>query len=319
MTFADTFGIALPIVQAPVGGIASPELAAAVSNAGALGSLALTWHEPPNVREALRAAMAATAKPVHANFVLDFEIDAQLDAALEAGCRIISFFWGDPARPLRRAKAAGARVICIAGSVAEARRAADLGADAVVAQGMDAGGHVRGTIGTFSLVPAVVDAVSPLPVLAAGGIADARGVAAAFALGASGVWVGTRFVASAEANVHPDYVAALVSSSADDTVYSELFDGGWPNAPLRTLRNSTVRNWQAAGSPPPGQRPGENEVAAIRAGGDVLRYESDAPNRQVTNGAEAMALYSGQGVGLIRSAPPARDIVAELARGLPPA
>jgi nitronate monooxygenase len=188
-----------------------------------------------------------------------------------------------------------------------------------VAQGMDAGGHVRGTIGTFSLVPAVVDAVAPVPVLAAGGIADARGVAAAFALGAAGIWVGTRFVASAEANAHSDYVAALIASAADDTVYSQLFDGGWPNAPLRTLRNSTVRNWKAAGSPPPGKRPGEGQAAATRAGAGILRYDSDAPTRAVSTGAEAMALYAGQGVGLIRHAPPAREVVAELAKGLPQA
>ena len=108
--------------------------------------------------------------------------------------------------------------------------------------------------------PAVVDAVAPVPVVAAGGIADGRGLAAALALGAEAVWIGTRFVSATEADAHPLYRERLLAADADDTVYSTLFDGGWPDAPARTLRNPTIEAWEAAGRPAPGARPGEGDV-----------------------------------------------------------
>ena len=118
-----------------------------------------------------------------------------------------------------------------------------------MAQGVEAGGHVWGQVATLPLVPRVVDAVAPAPVVAAGGIADGRGLAAALALGAAGVWLGTRFIASQEADAHAVYKEMVLQADETETVYSSLFDGGWPNAPHRTLRNSTLRQWEAGGSP----------------------------------------------------------------------
>src|SRR6202021_2169731 len=238
-----------PLFQAPIGGVASAELAAAVSNAGGLGPLACTWRNPDQLKALFATMSKLTRKPYGANFVLDFPIEDQLAVALDCGVGAISFFWGDGARYVSRVKAAGAIAIQIIGSIADAKRAADAAFHPVGAQGREAGGHVRGEMGTMPLVPQVVDILGELPVLAAGGIVDRRGVAAAMALGARGVWVGTRFLAATEANIHPQYRQLVLTSHGDNTLYSELFDIGWPNAPLRTLQNATTRNWEAAGRP----------------------------------------------------------------------
>jgi NAD(P)H-dependent flavin oxidoreductase YrpB (nitropropane dioxygenase family) len=160
----------------------------------------------------------------------------------------------------------------------------------------------------------VVDAVAPRPVLAAGGIADGRGIAAALALGAAGVSIGTRFVASVECGAHPDYKAGIVAARETDTVFSELFDVGWPDAPHRSLRNSTYEAWRAAGCPPPGRRPGEGEAVATHSvtGQPVLRYTDRAPVAELQGNVEAMALYAGQGCGLVDDVRPAGEIVAAL-------
>lgn len=306
-----------PIFQAPIGSIASPELAAAVSNAGGLGHLACTWRSPDQLRSVVETMTLLTDRPYGANFVIGFPIEENLAFVLEQGVRAISFFWGDASAHLARVKAAGAIAIQVVASIGEAKQAADAGFDLIVAQGREAGGHVRGTVGTIALVPQVVDAVAPLPVLAAGGIADARGVAAAAALGAAGVWVGTRFLAAREANIHPFYQESVIASSGDDTLYSELFDIGWPNAPLRTLQNATTRMWEKAGRPLSPDRPGEGETVARRAdGSEIPRYYFGSPTRDVTEGAEAMALYASEAVGLVRATADAAAIVKELAMGL---
>ncbi len=307
-----------PIFQAPIGAVASPELAGAVSNSGGLGHLACTWRTPEQLNTLFERMRTLTTRPYGANFVLDFPIEEQLAVALDHGVRVISFFWADASSYLSRVRASGAVAIQVVGAIGEAKRAADAGFDLIVAQGREAGGHVRGDMGTMALVPQIVDAVAPLPVLAAGGIADRRGVAAAMALGAAGVWVGTCFLAATEANIHQHYLTSVLGSSGDDTLYSSLFDIGWPAAPLRTLKNSTTRLWEAAGRPMPPNRPGERELVARRAdGSEVPRYFFGSPTRDVIEGAEAMALYAGQAVGLVRATAAAAQIVKELATGLP--
>ncbi len=169
------------------------------------------------------------------------------------------------------------------GSAVEARRVVDAGADVVVAQGVEAGGHVWGEVSTMALVPAVVDAVAPVPVIAAGGIAAGGGLAAALALGAQAGWVGRRCVASEEAGAHSEYKRLLIAARETDTRHSELFDIGWERAPHRTLTNSTLRLWEKAGQPEPGVRPGEGGVIAHGAGGEpIVRYSSSDPERGMT-------------------------------------
>jgi len=188
---------------------------------------------------------------------------------------------------------------------------AKLWVDVVVAQGWEAGGHVRGTVATLPLIPAVVDAVGTTPVVAAGGIADGRGLAAVLALGAAGAWIGTRFLASQEATIHPRYRELLLSATEDDTVFlEELFDVGWRKAPHRVLRNKTVETWEAAGRPPFGARPGEGEVIArSRSVGEIVRYQTYTPGADFEGDIDALSLWAGQSVGLVSEIKPAGDIV----------
>lgn len=305
-------GIDLPIVQAPIGGLARPELAAAVSNAGGLGMLALTWSDPDVVDDRLAAVAALTDRPVGVNLILEWPQEERLRRVLDHGIRVVSFFWGDPAPLVGIAHAAGAIVTHSVGTVEEARRAADAGVDMIVAQGWEAGGHVRGEVATMALVPAVRDAVDPVPVIAAGGIADGRGLAAALTLGAAGAWLGTRFVMAAEASAHPIYRERLAVAGVDGTTHSRLFDGSWPDAPHRTLRNSTIVAWEAAGRPAT-DRPGEGDVLATVGGAPTVRYESASPSVEVDGDVEAMSLWAGQSVGLIRDVEPAAVIVRRIA------
>jgi NAD(P)H-dependent flavin oxidoreductase YrpB (nitropropane dioxygenase family) len=173
----------------------------------------------------------------------------RIRACAEQRVTVVSTFWGDPRPYVDAIHAAGALHVYTVGCAEEARRAADAGVDVIVAQGWEAGGRVRGEVATLALVPAVVDAVRPVPVLAAGGVADGRGLAAALALGADAAWVGTRFLLAHEANVHDEWRRCIQHARESDTVYPTLFDRGWPNAPHRTLRNSTVRACERAGRP----------------------------------------------------------------------
>jgi NAD(P)H-dependent flavin oxidoreductase YrpB (nitropropane dioxygenase family) len=308
--------IEVPVFQAPIGSIASAELAAAVSNAGGVGHLACTWRAPDQLAELFRSVRKLTSRPYGANFVLDFPIEERLAVALEHKVTVISFFWGDAGKYVNRVHDAGAIAIQVVGSIRDAVRAAAAGFDLIVAQGREAGGHVCGQLGLMALLPQIVDAVAPLPVIAAGGIADRRGVAAVMALGAAGVWVGTRFLSAHEANIHDVYRERVLASSGDDAIYSELFDVGWPHAPLHSLKNSTIERWKAAGSPPSPRRPGENEIIARRGdGSNIPRYHFGSPTREVTGEVEAMALYAGEAVGLVRASQPAAAIVADLAAG----
>jgi nitronate monooxygenase len=312
--FCRLVGIDYPIVQAPIGGLATPEVASAVSNAGALGMLAMTWSEPATITDTLGRMRDLTDRPFGVNLILRTPQEERLRRALDAGARIISFFWGDPAPLVPIAHAAGAIVFHTVGSAAEASRAVDAGVDVVVAQGWEAGGHVWGNVATLPLVPAVVDAVAPTPVVAAGGIGDGRGIAAVLALGAGAAWLGTRFVMTTEVAAHPRYRELLAAATETGTVHSSLFDIGWPDAPHRTLRNATYDDWIAAGSPPSGQRPGEGAtVAKLADGTDIVRYGSTSPKADLTGDIEATSLWAGQSVGLVRDIRPAQELVRQLA------
>jgi NAD(P)H-dependent flavin oxidoreductase YrpB (nitropropane dioxygenase family) len=304
----------VPVVQAPIGSAASPELVAAVSAAGGLGMLAATWLRADGVRAQIRQVRGRTDRPFGVNLVLDFPIAEQLDACLDLGVGIVSTFWGDPAAVQGRIRACGAVHIHTVGSVDEARRAVDAGVDIVVAQGWEAGGHVRGQASTMALVPAVVDAVAPVPVIAAGGIADGRGLVAALALGAQAVWLGTRFLTATEAHTHEVYRQHVIDAEAGDATYTRCFDGGWPGAPHRALRNATVDRWEAAGSPAAPHRPGEGETVAVDTEGRPHpRYEDLIPLPGMHGDVAEMALYAGQSAALVRDIRPAADIIAGIA------
>ena len=308
----DLLGIEHPIVQAPMGGPAVPRLAAAVSNAGALGMLVLGRSDDAGAP--VRELRGLTQHPFAGNFVLELDQHERLDAALEAGLAIVSLFWGDPEPYVDQVHDAGALLLHTVASAEEAKRMVDAGVDVVVAQGWDAGGHVWGQVGTLSLVPAVVDAVAPTPVIAAGGIGDGRGVAAVLALGAQAAWVGTRFLMAEEAPVHEHYRRRLIEATETDALwFPELFDGGWPDAPHRALRNETIDAWEAAGRPQSGSRPGEGEhIATSSTGAAIARYASLTPLDGMEGDIDAMSLWAGQSVALAQRVEPAADIVAEL-------
>jgi NAD(P)H-dependent flavin oxidoreductase YrpB (nitropropane dioxygenase family) len=306
----DMLGIERPIVQAPMAAI--PQLAAAVSNAGALGMVTLTWSDDAGA--VVRETAGLTARPFGGNLVLTEDQHRRLEAALEAGLRIVSFMWGDPSGYITAVHDAGGIALHTVRSAEEARRAVACGVDVIVAQGWEAGGHVWGTVATLPLVPAVVDAVAPVPVIAAGGIGDGRGVAAVLALGAQAAWLGTRFLLAREMPIHEEYRRALIAATeTDPQLYPNLYEVGWPDSPHRALRNSTANAWEAAGRPPLAQRPGQGEVIAHFASGEaIVRYEPAPPMAGTTGDIEALSMWAGQGVALAREPQPAADIVAEL-------
>ena len=291
---------------------AIPQLAAAVSNAGALGMVTLTWSA--DVGAVVREPAALTTRPFGGNFVLTSDHHDHLAQALEAGLRIVSFLWGDPSGYVEAVHNAGGIVLLTVGSAVEARRAVTSGVDVIVAQGLEAGGHVWGTVGTLALVPAVVDAVAPVPVIASGGIGDARGVAAVLALGAQAAWLGTRFLLAEEMPIHEDYRRRLLAAAeTDPQLYPNLYEVGWPDSPHRALRNSTATAWEAAGRPPLARRPGAGDVIAHFASGEaIVRYEPAPPMAGTTGEIEALSMWAGQGVALAKESQSAADIVKEL-------
>ena len=248
----EMLGIEQPIVQAPIAQV--PQLTAAVSNAGALGTVALAWADDAGA--VVRETAALTTRPFGGNFVLTEDHHRRLDQALEAGLRIVTFIWGDPSGYVQPVHDAGGIVMHTVGSAEEARRAVASGVDVIVAQGWEAGGHVWGTVATLPLVPAVVDAVAPVPVIAAGGIGDARGVAAVLALGAQAAWLGTRFLLAEEMPIHEDYRRRADSRGRDrSAVVPELVRG-------RMARLSPPRPPQLNGQDVGGRGPPPTRAAA---------------------------------------------------------
>jgi len=309
-------GIEYPIVAAPMGpDLTGPALVAAVSNAGGLGILQAQFCAPRLLRKEIHQVRALTDKPFGVNLLLHFPIDDHVTVCLEERVPVLSLFWGDPTPYVDRAHAAGVKVFHQVGSVPDAQRAAAAGVDVIIAQGVEAGGHVAGEVSTLALVPQVVDAVSPRPVAAAGGIADGRGLVAVLALGAQAAVLGTRFLASSESRAHPHYKQRVLEASEGDTVRTILFGHGWPNAPHRTLRTAFVQQWLGQEGRGQESRPDEPVVGRTVIGGQplpVLRFMGFPPNSDAQGDIDSMDLLAGQGVGLIHEVKPAGQIVGEL-------
>ncbi len=305
-------GLEYPIWQAPTGSIAGPELAAAVSAAGGMGAMALTWAKPEQAAAQIREVRSRTPKPFQVNFALAFPPHS-LAAALEAGAPVVTFSWGDPTSYLAQVRAAGAKVGVQVTNAEGARRMAQSGVDFLLCQGVEAGGHVQSSMPLFALLPQVIAAAQGVPVIAAGGIGEGEGIARALALGAAGAMLGTRFVATQESRAHPDYKARLVAAQAEQAALTVCFDGGWPYAAHRVLRNTTLEQWEAAGCPPSGHRPGEGAVVGWNATGETIpRYADTAPRLGFTGDIEAMCLYAGTSCATIHDVPSATDLIPRL-------
>lgn len=311
-------GITHPIFSVGMGPFAGPELAAAVSNAGACGVLGAGLSPASHIRTQIRDVRALTDRPFGANLLLDLLQEGQIQACFDEKIPILILFWGDPAPYVREAHRRGIKVFIQVGSVEEAVAAAGAGVDAIIAQGIESGGHVKSTTSLSTIVPAIVNEVKPLPVIAAGGIGDGRGIVAALSLGAQAVSMGTRFLCSAESRASDEYKQRIVKSRAEDTIYTSLFDLGWPNAPHRVLRNKAIEDWEAAGRPPNGQRPGEGTiVGTVDLFGTIMRvpkYSAIAPITGFAGDMEYIALYAGESCRLINNVKPAAMIVRDLVR-----
>ncbi len=300
----ELLGIEHPIVLGGMGTGTSPALVAAVSEAGGLGVLGATQHGPAEMAREAAAVRALTGKPFGLNLLLFRERSDQYEGLLAARPAVVSTAWPnvdqDLAGYVTRAHAVGARFMHMVSTVAEAKAAARAGADIIVAQGTEGGGHV-GVMGTMPLVPMVVSAVAPVPVLAAGGVADGRGLAAALALGADGVLLGTRFLASDEAPIAKGFKEAIVESDGHDTLVTDIPDVAhgqvWPGAYVRVRRNRFIEEWIGR----------ENELRRHRAQVSAgLRAAAKAgdPDRG--------AVMLGQTAGLIDRVEPAADLVRQI-------
>lgn len=305
----DLLGIEVPILQAGMGWIAYGRLAAAVSSAGGLGVIGAGTNMPAaELRREIRLVRSLTDRPFGVDIlfaavqseagaaaVYTEGVSQMIEVALEERVPVLVSGLGSPKAVIPQAHTRGMKVLSVVGAVRHARKAVADGVDAVIATGCDGGGHV-GKIGTAALVPAVVDAVD-VPVVAGGGLADGRGLAAALALGAQGVWLGTRFIAAREANAHVNYKNRIVESSEAQTVVTRAHSG----KPCRMLRNKFTDEWAAR----------EADIRPYPLQLEVGHRASDLGRRQgdVENG----VLPAGQSCGLIRDAPSASEIVRRIA------
>jgi NAD(P)H-dependent flavin oxidoreductase YrpB (nitropropane dioxygenase family) len=295
-----------PIALGGMGSATSPELVSAVSRAGGLGALGCHYLAPDQIRERTGTIRQQTNKPFGLNFLLFDTREDSFAAALDLRPAVMQFAWARPDQDLKpyfgRAHDAGCKVTHMAAAVPEAVRAAEAGADIIVAQGTEGGGHV-GWMASMPLIPMIVDAVAPIPVLAAGGFADGRGLVAALALGAAGILLGTRFLATVESPLHPNFKQAIVDSDGHDTQLSEIPDIAaglvWPGAMTRSRRNRFIERWAG------------REWALRQHRAEALaRLQAARKSGDVAEGPLSM----GQDAGLIHDIVPAAEIVTRIAR-----
>ena len=320
-SLCDLLAVRHPILNAGIGPAAGPELAAAVTNAGGFGVLGAGGWPIAVVRRRIQETRALTSGPFGVNLIIDEpaapEDLEQFENIADTGLAAIVLFWGDPTPFVAGAQRRGVKLLVQVGSLAEARRAVEAGVDGVIAQGVEAGGHVRGTLSVWKLLQLAVKASKPVPVLASGGIGDGDGLARAIRLGAQGVSLGTRFVASTESWLHPAYKQRIVDAKARDTVLNELYDVGWPNAPHRTLRNKTLAEWEAAGRPASGSRPGEGTSIGRRSNAfgepaEWVRYSIGTAPPDFDGDIDYAPLWAGESCSVVNDIKPAADIVRDL-------
>jgi len=293
-------GITRPILNASMAGTATGKLAAAVSEAGGFGMIGgTTPHGSEWLREQIRLARSLTTRPFGVGFISSFpETEALARVALDEGVAAINHSFADPSPFVEATHAAGAKLFVQVQTLELAIRAKEAGADVIIAQGSDAGGHA-GLVGTFALLPAIVDAVAPVPVIAAGGIADGRGLAAALLLGAQGAWMGTRFVASHEWGGGTWEQEAVLKATSDDTIQTRIYDliGERPfpvENPDRMLRNAFIEQWNNR----------ESEIPEHR---DSLQGEIARGNERAD--VSVAGISAGVASGMITSALPAGEII----------
>jgi NAD(P)H-dependent flavin oxidoreductase YrpB (nitropropane dioxygenase family) len=306
--FTRLVGCGAPIQLAGMPGVTSIELTAAVSNSGGLGMFGAAMLPAAELEAVCAELRRRTRGPFGITFLMPF-LDRDCVPVAAAAANVVEFFYGEPdAEQVAAVHAGNALVSWQVGSLEEAVAAERAGCDFLIAQGTEAGGHVRGRIGLLPLLAAVLEAVR-IPVLAAGGLATAGDVAAVLAAGAAGARIGTRFVAAAESDAHPRYVDALLAARGEDTVLTEKFGVMWPDAPHRVLR-CAIEAAEAFAGEITGETPAGGGARVA-----IPRFAVVPPSRETTGAVDAMALYAGEGVGAVRRVQPAAEIVRELAEG----
>lgn len=305
--FTDLVGCQHPIQLAAMSRTVTPELAAGVSNLGGLGMLAMGRPTLDAARQQVERVLAITDGPIGAGFLIPF-LDRAVLEEVAARLPIIEFFWGWPDASLVQSDVLTGWQV---GSADEARAAADAGCHYVVAQGVEAGGHVRSEIPLAELLPAVRAAVN-VPVVAAGGIGTGADVRSALLRGADAVRIGTRFVATVESESNDRYVELLIKATAADTVLTTSFDVGWPNAPHRVLADSLLASEAAD----------DGVIAQISMPDgsviDVPRWSTTPPNRTTSGNIDAMALYAGTSCGAVTERSTLAGVMNELLAGTRP-
>jgi enoyl-[acyl-carrier protein] reductase II len=302
-SFSELFEIEAPILQAAIWPATSPELVAAVSEAGGLGSIGSVNMSADDVRARIERVRELTDRPFVVNHVVPRLDEAAFEVTLEARPAAVSFALGDPDGLVERVREIGAKAIHQVHTVAQAREAAEHGVDVVIAQGSEAGGQgmVAG-VGALALVPQVVDAVAPIPVLVAGGVADGRGLAAALALGAAGANVGTRFLASREAGASEAWKQRILEIESEEAVRFETWSaimpaaGGYGVVP-RVIRTDFVTRWEG--------RADEAREQAEQLGAEIMASVREGRQHEMTP-------FTGQTAGLIRELLPAAEIVRRM-------
>lgn len=310
----DLLGCTYPILQAGMGGVARSELVAAVSIAGAYGFLGMVRESPDMIRREIRAVREISGIPFGVNLIpaaTDTELfKAELGVCLDEGIHSVCFFWDVDEEAVRTAKDAGALVLYQVGSVEDALLAERAGADAVIAQGVEAGGHVRGMVSSLVLLPQVVGAVG-VPVVASGGFASGEALVAALALGCQGIHCGTAFLACRESFAHEYHKSIVVDARSEDTVHTTLFSINWPpQSPVRVIRNSTYDE-RPRGHDDCGAEDRPRDVIAHEDSRPIYRYSTDSPLRNTTGRIDELALFAGQACGSIRDIPHAAERVRE--------
>lgn len=311
----DLLGCDVPILLAGMGGVSRWELAAAVANAGGYGMLGMVRESPALIAEEVTALKAATDRPFAVNVIPAATeprlLDAQIACCLELGVPAFTFFWDVMPDVVARVKRAGCLVLHQVGTVEAARTAEDAGADVIIAQGVEAGGHVHGRSPVFALTQAILDAVK-VPVVASGGLATGADLAASLSMGAAGIQCGTAFLATKESFAHPYHKARIVGSNGEDTVLTDVFVLNWPKgAAVRVIANSVTEGLNGNFL---GHDPKILPREAIAWDGDQprLRFSTDSPLRTTTGDLEAMALYAGTGAGALETIVPAAQRVADI-------
>jgi NAD(P)H-dependent flavin oxidoreductase YrpB (nitropropane dioxygenase family) len=318
----EQYGLKVPFINAGMAFVGMAPLVRAVCSAGGMGMLGSAAMPPAVLRVNIRDIKTVNPACYGVDIIARFAGIKHIEVCVAEKVPVVAFFWDDPPDEwLSRLRAAGTHIWFQVGSVAEARAARRRGAQALIVQGSEAGGHNRSAAATFSLLPAVIDMAESIPVIAAGGIADGRTVAAALALGAEAVWVGTRLVASFEANAHPEYKDRVVGAGVEDTARHLIFGPEFPDASTRGLRNRIVREWERRDDPPPYKVALASELPVIGQACffgqefPMKRFCGFPPTPEFTGDLEEMSLLAGESVGQTKRLMSVAHIIDEMMNG----